>query len=95
MDDRSYGRAIQSLNETLAELGTPVETLLGSATGRWYLLHVQQELQAAPPPDDLSMAISNTMELAAGLPAEQRREVQGIGIVHLLALSDEPETPTS
>ena len=88
MDDEVYECNMQALNEAFVKLGIPMETLVEGAAGRWYVLHVQQELQAAPPPGDLSLAISNTIELAAGLPAEQRQGVQGIGILHLLALSD-------
>jgi len=88
MDDEVYQRQMRSLNEACVKLGIPMETLLESAAGRWYVLHVQQELQAAPSQGDLSLAISNTIELAAGLPAEQRQGVQGIGVLQLLALSE-------
>jgi len=88
MDDDVHERNMQALNEAFVQLGIPMETLLETAAGRWYVLHVQRELQAAPPPGDLSLAISNTIELAAGLPADQRQGVQGIGVLHLVVLSD-------
>lgn len=89
MDDDAYNGHRETLNEAFVQLGIPMETLLESVAGRWYFLNVQQELQAAPPPGDLSLAISNTIELAASLPAEQRQGVQGIGVLHLLVLSND------
>lgn len=85
MDDEVRERHVRSLNEACAKLGISRAALLESAAGRWYVLRVEQELQEAFPAD-LSLAISNTIELAAGLPADQRQGVQGIGTAQLLAL---------
>lgn len=90
MDDEVHGRQEHAVSEAFLNLGIPIETLLQSEAGRWYVHQVQRELQAAQPSGDLCLAISNTIERAAGLPAAQRQGVQGLGVLHLLAVSDSP-----
>ena len=90
MDEEVHGHQEHAVSDAFLHLGIPIETLLQSDAGRWYVHQVQQELRAAQTCGDLSLAISNTIERAAGLPAAQRQGVQGLGVLHLLAVSDMP-----
>jgi hypothetical protein len=86
MEDEVFELHRRSLEQVCGTLGVSLEVLLDDAAGGWYVRHVEQGLQQAGPPSDLSLAISNAIEDAADLPAALRQLAQGLGALQLAAL---------